>query len=484
MHRWSPLNERQRGLLGRLAAGEELGTQEQGDRRSAYALRDRGLVTIGRSAGVLQAQVTEAGEFCLEHGHHPDHPSYADSGIDQRAKEAPSTGGGRSQSTPVRRSPKPYSEGSVARARRAKAVGLVERLVAEGRVTISSPDEDEETEWRRVIDYAKRHGLAPQGKRIEKTRMWDRDLQIALVEGPHPNSRKQSPGDAPPVCVPAQLRSPHRVVSKLRDDEGRLVMPSALRRRALLLLQGLAAEAVRRGHEVKDHPVANRHHSREYSYNGQHFPSRYSRREAEIDVVVDGLVYTITVQQEFPQSTDPERSRKLVIELGYSRSTRQHRWADRKRWSLEDVLGAVLREIEARAVEDAQHKVDEERAKAEPEVRWKAAMAEAKEQAIHAQFAEVLCAQARNWQETVVLLAYCDALERRLADADGVDDTTVPAARQWLTWARCHVQAVDPLRRLPAMPTPRDPKPDDLKPYLKGWSPYGPEAHSMGWSTN
>ncbi len=73
----------------------------------------------------------------------------------------------------------PYSEMPVARARRANTHELIERLVAEGRVRITGPDDDEV------------------------------------------------------------------------DDERRLVMPSALRRRSLLLLQGLAAEAVRPGYEVR-----------------------------------------------------------------------------------------------------------------------------------------------------------------------------------------------------------------------------------------
>lgn len=257
-------------------------------------------------------------------------------------------------------------------------------------------------------------------------------------------------------------------------------MPSALRRRALLLFQRLAAEAVRRGHKVKDRPVADRHRSRPYSYDGKYFPSGYSRRDGELDVLVDGFTYTVTVQQQFPQSTDPERSGRLVIELGYSRSDRQRRWADRKRWVLEDILGAVLREIETRAVEDAQRKVDEEHAKAEREVRWKAAMAKAKEQAQQARFAEVLKGQARSWQSATSLRMYCDALGRRLAAATD-DDTEAASAREWLTWARQYAQVVDPLRRLPAVPTPKEAEPDELKPCLKGWSPYGPEAHGFGW---
>jgi uncharacterized heparinase superfamily protein len=34
---------------------------------------------------------------------------------------------------------------------------LVERLAAEGRVRLAELDDDEVAEWRRVVDYAKRH---------------------------------------------------------------------------------------------------------------------------------------------------------------------------------------------------------------------------------------------------------------------------------------------------------------------------------------
>ncbi|MCJ1678248.1 hypothetical protein MTF65_13000 [Streptomyces sp. APSN-46.1] len=187
------------------------------------------MATIKRSGGEVHAQVTTAGTFYIQNGHHPDNPAHA--GEKKIAKEG-GTGGSRSVS---------YGDRPLARARRVKATDLAERLVTERRVTITQPDEPTVTEWRRVIDYAKRHSLVPEGKRIERVRMWNRDLQISLVEGPHPNSLRQEPNGAPPVPVPAQLRSPHPAVATLRDDEGRLVMPAALRRRSLLLLQGLAA---------------------------------------------------------------------------------------------------------------------------------------------------------------------------------------------------------------------------------------------------
>ncbi|MFI5803477.1 hypothetical protein [Streptomyces sp. NPDC051561] len=471
MHRWSLLNERQLGLLGRLADSKK--SQEPWDPgawRTAYALRDRGLVTIKRSGGEADVRVTEAGTFYIRHGHHPDDPAHAGEKEITKSKGA---GNPRAVS---------YANRPVALARQSKAKDLIERLLVEKRVTVTEPDEATVTEWRRVIDYAKRHDLLPAGHRVESLRMWNRDLQISLVEGPHPNSLRRRPDEAPPVDVPTRLRSPHPVVTALRDDDGRLVMPAPLRNRSLLILQGLASEAVRRGYTVKSHDVAARHRSRAYSYNGRHYPSSYSRREGELDLVVNGHTYTVTIQQESPQSTDQERSKNLVIELGYSRSKRQSRWADRKRWTLEDILGAVLREIETRAVEDAQRKADEERAKADREVRWRAAMEMAREQAAQAQFAEVLRSEARQWQDASLLSEYCNALERRLEAASEADEATVSSTRQWLAWVRRYVQSLNPLTRLPSMPTAREAKPEELAPYLNGWSPHGPEAH-RGWGT-
>jgi hypothetical protein len=80
----------------------------------------------------------------------------------------------------------PYSERPVARARRAKAQELIERLVAEGRVRTTDPVDDEVAEWRRVVNYAKRHGLEPAGKRMEKVPYGGPGLELFLADGPLP----------------------------------------------------------------------------------------------------------------------------------------------------------------------------------------------------------------------------------------------------------------------------------------------------------
>jgi hypothetical protein len=301
VHPRSALNERQRALLERLAAGEEPGAWAPGDWRSAFALRDRGLLRVSRGNGDVHAEVTEVGRFYLRHGHHPDAPAFADDGAQAvfAMSPAPAKGAGRREATGRTRNPTPYGERPVARARRAKAQELVARLVAEGRVRLADPDDDEVAEWRRVVDYAKRHGLEPQGKRIEKAHFGAGGLGIFLTEGPHPNSRRQRPKDDTSVVpVPTRLGSLHPAVAALRDDEGRLLIPPVLRRRSLLIPEALAAEAMRRGQEVRE--------GRSY----------YSRRDGGVDVVVGGFTCTVTVRQEYPQSTNPERSARLVVELG------------------------------------------------------------------------------------------------------------------------------------------------------------------------
>ncbi len=76
MRRWDPLNDRQLSLLRRVGdGGEPVGSSDPGIAATVYALRARGLVTTPRAACGWRAEITEAGRFYLEHGHHPDRPA-------------------------------------------------------------------------------------------------------------------------------------------------------------------------------------------------------------------------------------------------------------------------------------------------------------------------------------------------------------------------------------------------------------------------
>jgi hypothetical protein len=480
MGRSDPLNDRQLDVLRRICAGNDLSQPEDVRlRTSARVLQGRGLVKVSRRDGGWQASLTEVGRFYLDHGHHPGHPSgerqlpesKPEAASSRRATAAPDSPGNRTGRAAKGRAPAP----PLSIRRHAAAVRLIRRLEAETSVTVDDPDEDTVTEWRRIIDFAKRHDLMPPGTWIEKRRDWGAGLTIELKRGDPPNKRARS-SKFPAVPVPTQLRSPHPVIARLQDDDGRLVMPATHRRRCLLILQALAAEAERRGHTVTDEPVPEHRKIAAYTSMGRYHPSHYSRREGEIRVGIGEFSYAVTIAEENPQSSDPERSERLVIEVTpYRAQGRQHRWADRKTWKVEDRIAILLQELETRAAEDAQHKIDQERAMADRQRRWKHAMAEAHRMAYEEHNAAALRDQITRWHEAQDITSYCQALAERL-ESEPPGSPHIQQAQKWLSWARARATAIDPLRCLPTHPEPPELTPEDLKPYLKDWSPYGPEG--------
>jgi hypothetical protein len=251
VHRWSALNERQRALLERVAAGEEPGAWSPGDWRSAYALRDRGLLAVGRAGGHGRAEVTEAGRFYVRLGHHPEDPAFEGGGAQEVSAGPPAStrADGRREDARRKRSPTPYSERPIARARRAKAQELVQRLVAEGRVLphlcgggprggAGSAVEllaarPFASRWSRFMTRGGCQAGVVSGavgaisaRGIQKFRLRASGWKLYLAEGSYPDSRSRKPaGDASVVPVPARLTSPHPIVAALRDMEERLVMP-------------------------------------------------------------------------------------------------------------------------------------------------------------------------------------------------------------------------------------------------------------------
>lgn len=486
MRRWDPLNKRQLDVLRRIGEDTDLSRPEEISlRTSARALQGRGLVDVTRHNGLWRATITDAGRFYLEHGQHPDHPT--------RKDDRPTAGKQKPSPRPTARTPptaepqgtpreqQPNRQMPLSQKRRADAKALIERLVSERRVIIRTPNDETVAKWRKTINYAKRHHLEPPGRWIEKRKEWNGNLIIELLTGAPPNKRTDSSNEAPTVPVPSQLRAPHPVIARLREDEHRLVMPQARRRRCLLILQGLAAEAERRGHAVHDEPVPEHQKNRPYTYLGTRYRSTYSRRDGAIRIAIGKFSYAVTIAEESPQTTDAEKAERLVAEITLYRSHgRQCRWADRKRWKVENLLGKILSELEKRAAEDAQHKVEEERAKTERRRRWELAIAEARRKAHEAHNAAALREQTSHWRESQEINAYCRALAERI-DREPPHSPGVREAREWLSWACVHAASVDPLQTLPARPEPPELRPEDLKPYLNGWSPYGPDEGHRAW---
>lgn len=328
-----------------------------------------------------------------------------------------------------------------------------------------------QTHWRQVVDFAKRNQLVDEGKRIEKTHTKWGDLRIRLLNGPHSNSR-----DNPRLSVmpmPTELRNLHPVVKALQDDSGRLRMGASVRHRSLLYLHGLTREAVRRSYSVREQPIAPEHRGRITTY-GRPGANDYSRREGELNIVIDGFSYRVMIDQQHPEAEDDERYGQLYVWVrgpGHTYDGCRTHWRDGKRARIDDSIASVLWEIESWAAAARREKDDRQ-------ARWQAAMDEAMRLATHNRLVAELEQQVRSWRHIQDLRQYCDALEARIADAD--EEESVDEARRWLTWAREHAEVMDPLFQLPVTPRPKL-RPADLEPHLDGWSPQGPDVFVPRW---
>jgi hypothetical protein len=97
-------------------------------------------------------------------------------------------------------------------------------------------------------------------------------------------------------------------------------------------------------------------------------------------------------------------------------------------------------------------------------------MEKAKRSFLEAHRAQALRSQASAWNEARALRTYLDALEEAHGDA--------PESAEWIAWTRRYVdERLDPLASPPPMPPEPEVRPDDLKTFLSGLSPYGPS----GW---
>ena len=172
---------------------------------------------------------------------------------------------------------------------------------------------------------------------------------------------------------------------------------------------------------------------------------------------------------ERPKPYDSGATGELNIEaLGWSQG-RQSSWGDRKRWTLEDRLPQLIRELETQSAEAEERRLAKEREDAERQRQWEAAMDRAKQRLVEDHRVNVLRNRVRAWEEANAIRAYCDAVEaRHRSDAIAAD----PEAARWLAFAREHANRA---QQLPQMPTDPEITLEALKPYLGGWSSYGPQ---------
>ena len=90
------------------------------------------------------------------------------------------------------------------------------RLVQDGAVDLFSLAESERKRWRKIIDYARRHHLVPEGHRIETSSFGSTGTLSIRLTTAIPTGRKREL-DLPPVFVSEELDDLYPVVARLRD---------------------------------------------------------------------------------------------------------------------------------------------------------------------------------------------------------------------------------------------------------------------------
>jgi hypothetical protein len=471
------LNEKQRGVLRWVAEGCPDGVMSGYTHRvSAAALRSRGLLRVTGRGPTWHAEVTDAGRTLLDElgrgsgTRHGQPPAEASSDSSPPRDQAP-------------------EQSALALRRTLKTEDLVAAVVEAGG-TLTLPDQTNEggVDWRQRAYAAQRHARVPVGKHLRVSRSAGM-FEIQLVDGGTGNEL-----GAHAVPVPARVRVYHPAVQQFRDatsvhEISRKTLPRALR-----IMHGIATEIDRRGYSIRCCPAgADRD-----EYRASH---RRAGDRAHFSVDVNGHEFALRLTEKGVGLRGPWEARKQRREenreaLRFDRwdvgriepfdkgatgqldlaigtyGPRQTKWGDRKRWSLEDRLPQVLRELEVLAEEAEARRVERERQEAERRRAWEAAMATAQERAIEHHHVEILQRRVAAWKQAEEIRAYCDAVEQRHRIAVAED----PESQRWIEFARNYADRLQAQPRMPADPELRH---EDLKPFLGGWSPYGPERR--GW---
>ncbi|MFE2426564.1 PE-PGRS family protein [Streptomyces sp. NPDC059373] len=525
MQRWSRLNERQLALLSRIGVGEEPVTSDSPELAlSARALKERGLIAMPRTGGKWQAGITDAGRFYLEHGHHPDLPakkprkvSTAKKTLDsehpaqgvpeEQVPEARQTemtveaaeGEGRStRGGSMKRAAGNSPQPAVKPARTSPAAAgpaLIEEVQKAGRfLRIPNPDEGERARYRRAFDAART--CAPAGYHLKYSGRAKGDFFLGLL-------RVTGEDDTEWNRIRLQrsriITDVDEVVAAVQADHSAFEVSEEVLPRVLSLIRLLAEEALARHGDMavskkrkQPRPLLTVHGRtyelsfRERQKQVQYVPTQHGRRKTY------GW-QRVTPAQRFEPSGELELH---LAQQGYSYGWKED-WADTPRKPLETQIGTVFRALKTRAEEQERARLEREaeqlrlqsereqreserrRLEAEEQERrqreWEVAVAEARDEAAEAARAERFGTALERWRAAGEIRVFCAALEE--AAARSAEPAETERLLQWSAWGKTEADRLDPTATgdgLGEEEFDAELTGDDLRPFLKGWSPYRP----------
>lgn len=315
----------------------------------------------------------------------------------------------------------------------------------------------------------------PEHKRTARTRMKDptKDwpINIAVVPPrPRPPREQCELVDAP--VMPDKLLAPHASTTAVRkllekatpDRYGGVrcdsapalaarINPASLDR-YLLLLDTVLKQALARGCVLK-------------APDGEAHPALFHDNE-----IITGFVEESASQRA--HKLTPRETENLkkwgssyapvydYVPSGVFRlSIGQHHWKDRAGRGVEDYLGEIISALldQSRIIKERRRIAEEERAARQREriEKWR----RERRAELFGEERKRLEAHAERWLRAKTLRAYLEALQRQ-----------APQDEEWLTWARKHVEQLDPLSQQPSYRLPGVPEDEQPPRDWPGWWGY------------
>jgi hypothetical protein len=274
---------------------------------------------------------------------------------------------------------------------------------------IEDPDDETRAAWRRAVHAARANDLMPAGRQLGLIGRDRGHMIIYLSDRAEPSAAADK---APqPIPVPDDLSAPHPVVAALQQDPAPLGVRDAVLPRVLRIVQAIAAEAGRRGHLLvlagergsQQACVEARGCRYELTFEEGHDQVPHVPTPAELRQRTLYSWQRVTPVYDFVPSGH--------IELALPRlwNGRRYRWADRKRWRLEDKLGEVFAEIETRAAADEARRLEKEREQAQRQRQWEKAMTKAHARFVHEHRRTEFTGQFKAWQRADDIRRFCAA---------------------------------------------------------------------------
>ncbi|GAA1719261.1 hypothetical protein GCM10009745_80300 [Kribbella yunnanensis] len=390
-----------------------------------------------------------------------------------------------SNASPPRRAPKPI--GAKAPSQLSEAEQLVTQvLAAGGRLPLELKPGDLDR-YHRLVASSLHAPNRPRGKRLEvkSVGQWPSgQWEVRLTE--HFADLVESI----PVPMPDRVAKYHPAVAAFRQDKDWHYVSAEQLPRAARILQALVAEAPKRSVQVEIPPPAD---SRSQSYAGQrkgrwHLMFRTAIGEFTLRIKEQPGKGGKQVARRYwnepkvkpawieARNTEfvPTGNLELVVD-GPGMPYKGTSFRDAKTINLEDRLPEVFRTLEIRRHEHEWREQERKKSEAERQSRWQAAIAKARIEYDHDARRRHFDQAEREWQRINRQRAF---LIQAKSVSVTIDPLLRPALEAQLELIRKSLDAADPLNHpellIPDVP---EPQPDDLIPYLGGWSPHGPNHH-------